>query len=31
MCDCVLQLWVDDRKQIVYFMGYKDTPLETHL
>lgn len=28
--DCK-QLWVDGHKQIVYFIGYKDTPLETHL
>lgn len=25
------ELWVDEARELVYFIGYKDTPLETHL
>jgi dipeptidyl-peptidase 9 len=25
------QIWVDEENNLVYFVGYKDTPLETHL
>ena len=26
-----LQVWVDEERKLVYFIGTKDTPLETHL
>ena len=25
------ELWVDEERSLVYFMGLKDTPLEAHL
>lgn len=25
------QIWIDEHRQLVYFMGFKDTPLEKHL
>ena len=27
----LFQLWVDSENKLVYFMGLKDTPLESHL
>jgi dipeptidyl-peptidase 9 len=25
------QVWVDEERKLIYFIGLKDTPLETHL
>jgi len=27
----LFQIWVDETRQLVYFMGLRDSPLETHL
>ncbi|KAI0215431.1 Dipeptidyl peptidase 9 [Lamellibrachia satsuma] len=28
---CEKQIWIDSRQKLVYFVGMRDTPLETHL
>ena len=30
-CYVYSQVWVDEERKLVYFIGTKDTPLETHL
>ena len=27
----MFQIWVNGDEKLIYFMGYKDTPLESHL